>query len=92
MESYVIGYYNEYRYSVRLFTDKNPNGDDIYNAGNSPYDSQISTAHGVGLAKMKEYCEMTTKMLAIEHKARYAGIEKDEDEPNEFLVDSFKED
>jgi hypothetical protein len=67
----VIGYYNELEYRIEL------DGKEIYTAGNSPFDSQQYTSkeNGVGLIKMKQYCEVTAKDLAKEHNANLIGIE-----------------
>ena len=75
-----IGYYNEWEYRVEV------DGNEVYTAGNSPFDSQAYTdpQGGVGLETMKAYCEKTTKDLAIEHKAKYAGVEFLEWEPGDY--------
>jgi len=51
----VIGYYNELSYRVHNVTTN----DDLYTAGNSPYDSQACTSkeQGIGIEIMKRYCE-----------------------------------
>lgn len=69
--SKVIGRYNELEYEVEL------DGEVIYSAGNSPFDSQVYTDKetGVGLAVMKEYCEYTSREFAKEHKAKFMGVE-----------------
>lgn len=77
----VIGYYNTLQYSVAL------NGEEVYKAGNSPYDSQIyvSANDGVGLAKMKSFCIQTSKDLAKEHKAKYLGVKYEKYSENPSL-------
>ena len=60
--------------------DDEPMGEQIYEAGNSPFDAQafVDAEDGVGLAKMKEYCEKTTKEIAKERNAKYIGIQYQE--------------
>ena len=55
-------------------------GMEIYEAGNSPFDSQgyTSEENGVGLEIMREYCELTSKKIATERKAKYLGVEYEE--------------
>jgi len=71
----VIGYYSELEYSVEI------DGEEVYQAGNSPFDSQgyVDASSGVGLETMRTYCEQTTKAIANENRAKYIGIELLED-------------
>lgn len=73
-ESYVIGYYNELKYRIEI------DGEEVYTAGNSPYDSQGYTAkeNGVGLEEMRKFCEHTAKEMAQENKAKFIGVEYEE--------------
>lgn len=66
-----IGYYNELEYRVEV------DSKEVYTAGNSHFDSQgyVDTDEGVGLDVMKQYCEQTTRNIALEHKAQYIGVE-----------------
>lgn len=67
----IIGYYNELEYSVEI------DGKEIYTAGNSPLDSQAYTSaeDGVGLERMREFCEQTSRELAKENHAEFIGVE-----------------
>ena len=78
----VIGYYNEQGYSVVGIDLPKENYIQLYNAGNSPLDSQdyVPIERGVGLERMKQYCGQTTRDIAKEHKALYGGIEYEEPE------------
>lgn len=64
------GIYNELEYSIA-----DQSGDTVYQAGNSPWDSQayLSKEEGVGLETMKEYCEQTGKELAEEAGVEWEG-------------------
>jgi hypothetical protein len=70
----VTGYYNEWEYYINL------DGQEIYRAGNSPFDSQgyVTPDLGVGVNTMQEYCVKTARQLAAEHKAVYVGSEYEE--------------
>lgn len=74
MENIIIGYYNELQYYITL------NGEEIYRAGNSPYESQtyVSAEDGVGRRKMRSYCIITSRSLAKGHNAKYGGVEYEE--------------
>ena len=60
--------------SYRVFQD----GQEIYQAGNAPGDSQgyVDTNRGVGLAWMRNFCRITTKELASEKSAKFGGIQR----------------
>lgn len=75
----IIGYYNELEYRVTLLIDGDPQ-EDLYTAGNSPYDSQqsVSAEDGVGLETMKIFCERTSKEMAREEEAKFLGVEYEE--------------
>jgi hypothetical protein len=75
----VIGYYNEIEYKVFIIGESGLIKH-LYNAGNSPLDSQqyVNAEDGIGLEKMKEYCEQTSKELAKENNLPFAGIEFEE--------------
>lgn len=72
----IIGFYNELRY----FIVENKSGAILYIAGNSKLDSRpfLSAEDGVGLEKMKEFCEYTAREVAREKHIKYLGIEYDE--------------
>ena len=74
MENIVIGYYNELEYYITL------NDEQIYRAGNSPFESQtyVSEKDGVERRKMRSYCIITSKSLAKEHNAKYCGVKYEE--------------
>ncbi len=69
----LIAYYNELQYRI---TDIDAN-EDIYTAGNSPYDSQQYTSadDGVGLDTMKQFAECTGREIAQENKCEFVGVE-----------------
>ena len=73
MKNKITCYYNELGYRVHNITTNK----ELYTAGNSPFDSQcyVSVVDGVGLEAIKQYCEQTTKDIAKENNAKYAGIE-----------------
>ena len=75
----VIGYYNEIEYEVFIIGESGLIKL-LYNAGNSKLDSQqyVSAEDGIGLEKIKEYCEQTSKELAKENNLPFAGIEFEE--------------
>jgi hypothetical protein len=76
-----IGYYNELEYKIFDFDKMEL----VYSAGNHPYDSQgyISAEKGVGLDKMREYCEHTGKEQSRENGAEWLGAEYEEPEEQE---------
>ncbi len=71
--SRLIGYYNEYGYFIM---DLNTN-EELYNAGNSPFDSTsiLPMDKGVGLDAVKEFCESTGKEMADELSGKFLGCE-----------------
>ena len=68
--SKVQGFYNAKFYCIEV------DGEEVYRAGNAHGCSQtyVSASNGVGLAKMKAYCEQTAQETAEEEEAEYAGI------------------
>lgn len=70
----IIGYYNELSYRVEV------DGQEIYSAGNSFYDSQTWTSKelGVGLKAMKVFCTRTCYEISKEKNIFVAGIEKED--------------
>jgi len=69
----VIGYYNELGYRVEL-----GNKPEFYRAGNHALDSQqdaTDSRHQLPLAAIQAMCEQTTRDIAEEENAEYAGIE-----------------
>lgn len=54
----------------------------VFTAGNSKLDSQIyvTADKGVGIDRMRSFCEITTTEYADENKGEYVGVEIDEDE------------
>lgn len=71
----VVGYYNERKYQIDV------DGTEVYQAGNSPYESQdyLNADEGVGLEKMRTYCISTAKEIARENNAQYIGVQYLED-------------
>jgi len=71
-EKIVHGEYNGWYYRVFL------NGEEIYWAGNSPQDSQVSVpkSRGVGESKMRQYCKQTCEDIAFENGASNRGVQK----------------
>ncbi len=76
----VHGYYNEQRYYVTVDNER------VYEAGNSPYESQayVSAKDGVGIKRMRQFCISTAHDIAKEQKAHYAGVER-------ILSDDYQE-
>ena len=71
----ITGYYNEQGYQVE--TD-NLLDCILYHAGNHALDSQqdgTDTVYQLPLETIREYCEQSTKEIAEENKAEFAGIE-----------------
>lgn len=78
-----ISYYNEYHYTVEI------DGEEVYEAGNNPYDSQgyihdLENSEVIPLETMKQYCEKTTREIAEEQGVEYIGIEYDESYADEI--------
>ncbi len=71
------GYYNNLGYRI-----EDEEGNELYTAGNSPHDSQVyvSADAGVGLERIKEFCETTLKEMAEEQGTTWE-IEEEEGEP-----------
>lgn len=67
----VTGLYTALAYIVKL------DGRVIYQAGNSPLESQVylPAVQGVGLETMRKFCEQTAKELAEQHNADFVGVE-----------------
>lgn len=77
MKEEIYGLYNEYHYTV------NSGDKELYEAGNSPYDSQtyvtdLENYDVVPIETMKEYCEQTCKNIAEERNAKFVGVQYDE--------------
>ena len=74
-----IGRYNEQEYCI--YRVKATVGlEEVYRAGNSPFDSQayVPIGEGVGLDKMKKMCVGTGKEIAAEEgKGKFLGVEYD---------------
>lgn len=71
----ITGYYNEQGYRVE--TD-NIADVVIYRAGNHALDSSqdgTGTEHQLPLEIIKRYCEQTTRAIAKNKNAEYAGVE-----------------
>jgi hypothetical protein len=75
----IIGYYNELEYHIALMDDGILK-EDLYQAGNSPDDSNqyMPYDEGVGLDKMKEYCIKTGKDIAKEKGLPFLGVDYEE--------------
>jgi len=73
----IIGYYDDQEYEVCL-VENGQVTETIYTAGNSPCDSQayVLPEDGIGLEKMRRYCEITSQEIAEEHGIQYLGVEK----------------
>lgn len=73
----VFGEYSAEEY--RVYVDDCGNVDEVYQAGNSPCDSQgyVTSADGVGLRAMRSFCASTAKEIAQELGGKYAGIVRD---------------
>ena len=71
----LTGYYNEYGYQVE--SDNLTDGI-LYRAGNHALESTqdgTGTKHQLPLKTIKEYCEQTTREMAEERQAEFAGVE-----------------
>lgn len=72
----VRGCYNESGYTI--FDEQ---GNELYSAGNSPFDSQQDVtgfACALSLAEIKSYCITTAAMLAEENGGKVLSIEESE--------------
>lgn len=78
----LIGYYNEYGYRI----EDNLDGEELYIAGNNPFESSsvVELENGLPLDKIKEYCERTGQDMAEELKAEWLGAEYEEIEFGEI--------
>ncbi len=72
----ITGRYNALKYTIYV------DGDPVYTAGNSQFDSQgyVSASVGVGLSQMRSFC-----LVSVEHNARW-------DEGQEFGGVTYQED
>ncbi len=66
------GYYDEYEYTIY-----NEEGEEIYRAGNSPYESQtvVPLDYAVSLFDMKNYCITTGEDMAKDEGGEWVGCE-----------------
>lgn len=66
------GYYDEYEYTIY-----NEGGEEVYRAGNSPYESQtvVSLDYAVSLLDMKNYCTITGTGMAEDMGDEWIGCE-----------------
>lgn len=66
----ITGLYTALAYVIKL------DGKVIYQAGNSPLESQVylPETQGVGLATMREFCKQTARELAQECKADFVEV------------------
>ena len=73
----IIGYYNADGYRI---TDPK-SGEDLYTAGNSPFDSTavVERAEGLSLDQIRAACERTGLSMAHELKAKFIGAEEEEE-------------
>lgn len=71
-KSKITGLYTSLAYIIKL------NEKVIYQAGNSPSESQVYLlpGQGVGLATMRKFCEQTAKELAEEHEAEFVSVKQ----------------
>lgn len=81
----LIGFYNEYGYHIDRIVNGRIEGDPLYRAGNSRFDSAqscytLEPDQVVDLDALKEYCEGTGKEIAKEHNLTFLGVEYDESE------------
>lgn len=67
----LTGEYNAYGYTIFL------NGDEVYSAGNSPYESSdiVSLDDGVSIDEIEKYCQTTIHDMMLELDESDGGIE-----------------
>lgn len=86
----IIGYYHAYGYRI----EDNLDGEMLYEAGNSFYDSTsvIDKDQGLNIKTIKKYCERTGKEIAEEKSGEWLGAYQDEnvDEDVEHILESNK--
>jgi len=77
----IIGFYNAEKYSVCSIDENGQIEEELYTAGNSPLDSQVSVNafEGVGLETMREFCETSSKIIAKDNGYKYLGVQEDEE-------------
>lgn len=77
----LVGEYTNFGYKILT-----SNGDEIYSAGNSPHDSQVTVSKkkGLSLKTIKDYCNQTGKELAAERGTTYGGCSFDQDGDEEL--------
>lgn len=71
----ITGYYNKQGYQIE---SDNLMDTILYRAGNHALDSQqdgTGTKHQLSLETLRQYCEQTTKEIAIEKNAEFIGVE-----------------
>ena len=80
----IIGRYNAFKYEI-VGSHSNGNEEFLYQAGNSPYDSEgyVSADKGVGLETMRKYCGITAKEFAKEYNCEFV-IEPLEEEDEDI--------
>ena len=66
------------RYNAARYVIEDENGEEVYEAGNSPYESQgyIGSKDGVGLEVMKNYCTSTLVEMCREKNSENGGVEQ----------------
>lgn len=77
----IIGYYHPHGYNIWLMSANGNLVDQLYEAGNSPCDSQmrVPVAEGEDLETLKKYCEQTGKEMAKEQGLPWLGSEEESD-------------
>jgi hypothetical protein len=70
------GFYNKTGYRIL-----DENGDEIYSAGNSPYESQtiIDSRYALPLSTIKRYCNITGQDIADEKNGKWTGCKRYKD-------------
>jgi hypothetical protein len=69
----VYGEYDKSGYCI--FLSDNGDIDEVYRAGNSPFDSYNVVSSGLALRKIREYCIRTGKEIAEENDGKWIGAE-----------------
>jgi hypothetical protein len=77
----IFGEYNKYGY--KLFSSRNGQVEEVYCAGNSPYESTAIIPCNSGtlpLKTIRKYCIQTGKEMAKEKGCKWNGLERNDNE------------
>ena len=71
----LIGYYNKHGYRIQ-----DGNGNELYTAGNNPFESSSIVDNGLPIETLRGYCEQTGREMAAELSAEFMGVEFEDEE------------